>query len=94
MLGVVPVADLGTLLACPGTGLGQRRAVVGAARHEPGVQRCEVGHVATKPGALLHILISEALVGTPLAHLRSLEAVLDALLLFVAQPVDLVSGVC
>jgi hypothetical protein len=68
--------------------------VGGVPGHEASVERGEVGHVTAEPGALLHFTLPEALVCTPLTHLRGFVADLDALALSVTQALDLRDSFC
>jgi hypothetical protein len=92
--GVVLAALVCTRLAGVSTGFGEVAAVVGVACHEAGVQRGDIGDVATEPSALLHLLVAEALVGTPLTDFCGLVADLDTLVFFLTQVVDLGNCVC
>lgn len=88
VVGVVARTFFGALFADTGTGLGQLGAVVGATGHEPGVERGNVGDIPTKSGTLLHLLVAETLISTPLTHLGGLVANLDTLLFLVTQMVN------
>jgi len=75
-------------------GLGDLRAVVRIASHESSVQRGDIGDVTAESSTFFHLLVTEALVGTPLTDLGCLVTDLYALALFVAQVVDLGDSFC
>jgi hypothetical protein len=89
VLGIVVLTFFGTLLTGTGAGFGQLRAIVGVASHESGMQRRDVCDVATEPTTLVHLLVAEALVGTPLTDLCGFIPDHDAFALFLAQMIDL-----
>jgi hypothetical protein len=84
---------VGTLLTEVGTLLGQILAVGRVASHVPGVQGGVVGDVPAESDAPGHVhVLVETRVGTPLTDRGGLEAVLDAVALFVVQVIDLGGG--